>query len=453
MKRIALRDVFVVGLIPLAASLAVFSWTAEYGPGISGDSYTYTSMSKHIADGQGAKYYNNTTGGKSIPMTWFAPLWPTVLAPLHHLPVPYQQSAEALLIGIFCLNLFVAGWVLKDVTGRLWPAALAQVIFLADTNWLTWHLHLLTEGLFFLQLNLSAWLLWRLIRDKKIIWVAGLAAVVALLPLNRYVGVAFLPGYILALIWVFGWTRKTVLAAGCFTVAIFVPFVAWLCRNYLVSGIGYDKSLPGVDVSRYFPWEMTQSIAQNIFFYPFRTFYGAGLWGWVIWLTVLLVLAFFTAPLIAARVRTSKNREARARAAEPRARAVDSADALRRRWIAASAGIASIYAVGLGAAMAWRHMSGMSDEVRYLTPFFHWVWLVVVAAVGIFCVRPATVTVGSRSGSESGIGKAVKASILAAVFVASFLQFAGWGAQISKTGVDSQRGLGWKIFQTIPWLP
>jgi hypothetical protein len=419
-----LRDWLWVLLIPLAASAAAGVWVGRFGPGLSGDSFTYTSMSKHIAAGKGAAYFNNTTGGKSLPMTWFAPLWPAVLSPLHHAGIPFRHAALALLIAIFFTNLLLSGLIARGVTGSIWAGICLQLVFLADANWLTWHFYLLTEALFFLQINLALFCLWRYSQSKNGMWWWLLAANAALFSLNRYIGAVLIPGFLLALWIAERFSKKSLLRVTGTGAIMFLPFAAWLYRNYRVSGMGYDKSLPGVDTSRYFPLELAGSVLGNGLSYISRMIQTSGGAAWTGWMAAGVFVAAFVWVC---------TKWARGRAA----------------WPLSILGIAVVYAIGLWAAMGWRHMSAMSDEVRYFTPFFLLLWTAVVT--GAFADQDGRRA--SAAGIPAFVGGTVPCAAACLLAAGCVTQFVLWGLRVSAAGADGSAGQGWAFISTIRWFP
>lgn len=394
----------------MIVSAAALVSVGRHGPGISGDSFTYTSMSKHFAAGQGASYYNNTTGGRSLPMTWFAPLWPAVLSPIHFLKLPYREASLALLALFLFANLLLAGLIARGVTGRAGPAICLQLLLAADANWLTWHFYLLTEGLFFLQLHAAIYCVWRYSQGERPVWLWAAAAVASSFALNRYIGVSLVPAFLL-LIWLTPRVSKSASRRAAVAAAVMLlPFGLWLLRNHHVSGIGYDKSLPGVDTSRYFVSEMARSVLSNVGEYV-RKAAGMGNWATVI-----------ECALAAACVWTG------VRAWRGQA-----------RFSLKVAAVAAIYLIGLWAAMTWRHMSAMSDEVRYLTPFYQLVWIAIVIGM---CEADGPVrwpAVRRVAGVFFAFGCAV--------------QFMLWCAKVWAAGVDGNAGKGWIFMNTIRWFP
>ena len=207
------------------AGLLVFALTTA-GVALSPDSYAYLNAARTMV------FY----GGLPVDYTWWPPLYPLTLT-------LFFNQAFSMLVGIqwlngacYALSTMSTLFILKDRLIKPGIIAIGLVFLLAPPLHFI-HKYMWSEPLFVALVAMWFALLLAGIRDKRRLLL--LALVAALLGLQRYVGLLFVPlGVFALLLCRISWRQIT-----AYTVVAFVPLALWMLRNLSlgVPATGLDR--------------------------------------------------------------------------------------------------------------------------------------------------------------------------------------------------------------------
>jgi hypothetical protein len=221
----------LLGLGALAGFAAVWLATARYGAGISPDSVSYISAARNLLHGEGLVRFDG------LQFVLWPPLFPALLALLGLVGIDPLLGARLINAAAFGLAVPVAALFLRRCLQSRSLTAIGTVAVLTAPPLLYTATKAWTEPVFtllvlLLGLFLGRWLETGHRRDfvLALVWAA-------LLPLQRYIGIALVPAAALAvLLWRGAPLRRRVGPALLMLGVALVPVGLWLLRNRLVAG-------------------------------------------------------------------------------------------------------------------------------------------------------------------------------------------------------------------------
>ncbi|MCC6189292.1 MAG: hypothetical protein IT318_09670 [Anaerolineales bacterium] len=222
---------------------AVLLVGTRWGVGASPDSAVYIGAAQNLLSGRGLTV---PFGGQlDGPLTHFPPLYPILLAGLGQSVGGPAAAARWLAAVLFGANVLLAAVMVANTrsTAGWAPLAGAGLLLVAPTM-VSLHSMAWSEPLFLL-LGFSGLLLLAVYQEQGR-WPALLAAgaLLGLVTLTRYAGVAFVAAGVLALVALPGRPRRARLAAGLVLGAVsMAPLLAWSARNLALAGSATSRQL------------------------------------------------------------------------------------------------------------------------------------------------------------------------------------------------------------------
>lgn len=199
----------IIALSAFAAAALVLAITAK-GMNLSNDSRDYMAAARDIQQ----------IGGIPITYSWWPPLYPMTLAPFTDM----QQAARLMNALCFSGTVGLTLWALKSRVND-WALAGVGAALLLSPSFHFVHSYVWSEALFVLLV--AAW--FALLLNEVTTWrhLVLIALVAAILGLQRYVGILFVPLGVFALLLTRAdWKR----IAAYITIAL-VPQAIWMLRN------------------------------------------------------------------------------------------------------------------------------------------------------------------------------------------------------------------------------
>jgi len=228
-----------VGGIAILAVVAIFAiWfgTSTWGIGITPDSVAYISGANSLlADGTLRVI---EVEGKAAPLVHSAPLLSALLASISAIFHTTPQ-VSVVWLNAFCLALTMAlvGFTAAHFLKSNWISWLAALMTVSALPMVSMHLRALSEPPYLL-FSLLALVLIAYHWETPNIWLVVAAACAACLGIyTRYAGAALLGAGFLGVL--FTPARRTIerlRETAAFALLSSLPFIAWLGRNYAVSG-------------------------------------------------------------------------------------------------------------------------------------------------------------------------------------------------------------------------
>lgn len=207
---------WVIALSTVAAFVFALLLTGE-GMRLSPDSHEYMATARLISQ----------IGGIPITYSWWPPLYPLTLTPFTDM----QMAARSMNAVCLALTVTLTLYALRDRTTGLLVGIVATLVLSPSLQFV--HRYVWSEPLFVTLV--AAWFALLLAGVKERRRVVLLALIAALLGLQRYVGILFVPFGVFALLLnQVNWKRIAVyvLIAG-------VPLGLWMLRNIL---LGYPAT-------------------------------------------------------------------------------------------------------------------------------------------------------------------------------------------------------------------
>jgi len=239
MKKFA--TVFITILAFLGLFIILFANSSAIG--VSPDSAVYIASAKSLMRGDGLSI--PTGVDNPIPMTHFAPLYPSLLGILGTTGLDLNLLAKGLNAFLFSSILFLVGYVIFRSSAKFWLLAPSASLFLlASEDMLTFHSYALSEPLFLLFAVLGLFLFAHYLTKPSSLKLVTSIGVLSVAFLARYAGAAILPVVFLgALLFQDDPFPRRLLRAFGLTMACALPTLLWFTRNFFVSGSFSNRDL------------------------------------------------------------------------------------------------------------------------------------------------------------------------------------------------------------------
>ena len=234
-KRNSQLVLWLIIAFSVIAAVTVFLASPTGEAIVTPDALQYISAARSVA--QGGDYLRF----EGAPLTEWPPLYPTLLVPLttiseavnlNLLDVIRLVNAATAALTVFAGGLFL----LRHLSPAF--ALLGTAAILLSRPYLITYPHVMSEPLSGLLTILLALQLARVLRQPGWRAMALLTVIAALGALQRYMGLAFIPGAALCLLLFMRDTsiRRRLTYAISFGVAATLPLALWLLRNYQLAG-------------------------------------------------------------------------------------------------------------------------------------------------------------------------------------------------------------------------
>jgi hypothetical protein len=239
-----MKNLAMIFIIPLAfAGLFLILYANSLAVGVGPDSAVYIASAQSLLDGDGLTMPTGIDG--PIPMTHYAPLYPTLLGILGATGIDLNTIAKLTNAILFFSILFLTGFVVLQSSQRFWLLAPSAALYLlVSEDLLTIHSYAWSEPLFLflciLGCTLFSHYLWKPTSSKQIASIGLLS----LAFLTRYAGVAIVPMVFFGTILFYPENlRKRTFRAIWLSISCSIPALLWFIRNFIVSGNTSDRKL------------------------------------------------------------------------------------------------------------------------------------------------------------------------------------------------------------------
>lgn len=211
-KTILVRRNGWIGIIAIAlAALAVGWYANRFGTDVIPDSAEYISGGIRLADGDG--YSQPNRSGPPIPLTWFPPLFPLLIAGFERLHLPLYKAIGFFNAGCYGLVVGAAGiWVWRATGSAVWSCIAALLVL---TNHAIYWIHsfVLSEPLFMLWMLGYLWSLYSWRRHRRFRSLALAGACIGCGLLTRFAGLTLVPAGAIVVLFTPGVRAKRKLVA------------------------------------------------------------------------------------------------------------------------------------------------------------------------------------------------------------------------------------------------
>jgi hypothetical protein len=213
-------------LLLAVAALLLCLHANRFGADILPDSGDYITAGIRLSRGEGFSIPNRT--GPPAPLTWFPPLFSTVIAAVESLHLPIYRSVGDFNAGCYALLVLLTGlWIRRAGGNWICSAAGAAIVLTNHAVYLV-HSIVLSEPMFLLFVTGCLWSLatWRSSGKLRFAALAGIMA--ALATLTRYAGISLLPTAFLLILLSLSRNWKQKFSAVFLTTVIgLLPAIAW----------------------------------------------------------------------------------------------------------------------------------------------------------------------------------------------------------------------------------
>ncbi|MBC8107003.1 MAG: hypothetical protein H7Z14_10475 [Anaerolineae bacterium] len=274
----------------LAMSLQLIA-TARYGAGLSPDSAVYLQSARQLASGKGFTQLFADPGhpNKVVPVTWFPPAYPALLALGMKLgidPIQVARYSAAVLLGLYVA---LATTVVSRATRSMKITAIAALTICITTDQLEAFSFALSEPLFNVALLLALIALARFIERPRTILLFAAAICVSIAGMTRYIGLILAP--MGALILILSQPRmppaRRAVQAGLFFLVAIGANIAWFFRNAGAGGTSTGRTIEWHPVN----WSHGQALVAVMGRWIAPEFLAPHVW-WLIALIVAIIAVF-----------------------------------------------------------------------------------------------------------------------------------------------------------------
>jgi hypothetical protein len=233
---------FLWGSVMALTGMILILAITRFGPGASGDSAYYLMGAHNLIAGDG--FSRTSGGGETKPITGFPPGFSAVLAILGSTGGDLFQVGRYLNVGLFAVNILLAGGLVFHYTRKLGPTLFACGVLLASEKLVFWHAWIMSEPLYIALTLGGLFAITRFFENGRRLVLIGAGLLLAASTLTRYVGAALLFSFALSIL-VFSkarWRRRIVDSAILAGVAL-GPVYLWLRWNVAVAGTGVNRQV------------------------------------------------------------------------------------------------------------------------------------------------------------------------------------------------------------------
>ena len=221
-------QVAIAILAAIGAGLAFYA--TSLGIGAEVDSATYLMAARNLLAGKGLSLQFAGTA-QPVPLTWFPPLLPGVLAMIGYAGIDLSTGARWLNIVLYGADIFLVAVFVKSYTGSRRAAVFSALLMTTTADVLVNHCMLLSEPLFlFCVLSGLIFIAWYL-ETPSFLLLFGFSAAFAAAGATRYVGGILIPVGAVAII--FGSKNSPLrrIHLGVYASIFAFPLLLWLMRN------------------------------------------------------------------------------------------------------------------------------------------------------------------------------------------------------------------------------
>lgn len=219
--------------------------------GVSPDSVAYLDAARSLRQGDGLIHSTDIQFLSAAmhehapsPLVWFAPFYPVVLAAISISPLSLVEGARVLNAVLFAGSVALVGLLaLRMMRSRVGALMAASAFALAPVG-LDLNARVLSEPLFILLAYVAIALVAYYLSAERPIYFWGAVLATALALLTRYAGAPLLGATALPLLLYSrgAWMTRLSRAAAFVGLSV-LPFVAWLVRNWHLTGTATGRQL------------------------------------------------------------------------------------------------------------------------------------------------------------------------------------------------------------------
>ena len=251
------RTILVILLLLGVAGGAVVFWATQNGPGGFSDSVEYIVTARNFLNGSGFGLF--TPSGKFVVTDLHPPLYSLLLSGMGILRVDLLNAARWSNIALFAATIFINGFIFLRFSRVSIFSVLAGLLTLSFPVVLDVFTQAISEPLFLFLLSLSSFLLLHHLREHSMRSLFAAAIVGGLIPVTRYVGVAFLlSAGLCVVLFSSGTWKQRIGRTFLFGLIAAIPLVIW----FAVLSVGSSRGVGG----RSFQFDWEQIVAGFHFF-------------------------------------------------------------------------------------------------------------------------------------------------------------------------------------------
>ncbi|HVO71756.1 MAG TPA: hypothetical protein VMT24_17025 [Aggregatilineaceae bacterium] len=225
---------FFIVVLALVGVLSTLLATSR-GIGIEVDSVKYLEAAHNLATGHGLTAQN--VDGTFTPLTWYPPLYPTLLTLGQTAGIPVQDGARWLNVILSGLATLLMGFVLiQHFPNSFWLPVLGTLLLLISDKYIESILAVaLTEALF-IFLSFSGLVLFAsFLKTQRRDSLVASSVFIGLACLTRYVGLTLVISAAILILLRYGKITQTVISSLWILVLLgFGPLAAWLFYGHIV---------------------------------------------------------------------------------------------------------------------------------------------------------------------------------------------------------------------------
>lgn len=237
--RFGLAALILTLLIAVGAA-AVFWQTTRWGIGLGSDSLAYIGGARNLLAGDG---YTRTTGAyEQVPITHFPPFYSLSLAAIGRLlNLDPLQAARPWHAALFLAGALLTALAFALMARRPWMAPLGAVLFAANPVFFETFAWGLSEALYLVLLLASLLTMAAYLRHRSRPILILAAALIALIYLTRYAGLALILTGLLALLVIHTGRRSDRIDLAIFLGITLAPIALLTLVNTLVAGSAVNR--------------------------------------------------------------------------------------------------------------------------------------------------------------------------------------------------------------------
>jgi hypothetical protein len=224
-------QVAIATVAAIGAGLAFYA--TSLGLGTEVDSATYLMAARNLLAGKGLSL-QLVGSANSVPLTWFPPLLPGVLAMIGYAGIDLSAGARWLNIVLYGADIFLVAVFVKRYTGSRTAAVFSALLMTTTTDVLVNHCMLVSEPLFLFCILSGLIFIARYLETPSLLLLFGFSAAFAAAGATRYIGGILIPVGAGAI--VFGSKNCPVrrIHLGAYASIFAFPLLLWLMRNMIL---------------------------------------------------------------------------------------------------------------------------------------------------------------------------------------------------------------------------
>ena len=215
----------------IGAGLAFYA--TSLGIGTEVDSATYLMAARNFLAGKGLSL-QFAGSAHSVPLTWFPPLLPGVLAMIGYAGIDMSAGARWLNIVLYGADILLIAVFVKRYTGSRTAAVFSALLMTTTADVLINHCMLVSEPLFLFCILSGLIFIARYLETPSLLLLFGFSAAFAAAGATRYIGGSLIPVGAGAIIFGSGNSHLRRIHLGAYASIFAFPLLLWLMRNMIL---------------------------------------------------------------------------------------------------------------------------------------------------------------------------------------------------------------------------